>query len=540
MLCELGRAPLLRRRPVIPLGFREASRGSLETRRTGGEHVEQLLAIRGCNGCHGAEFSTLYIATYSTSCYSLTRPTPWIPRSSRVSRIACSASSPSSSASPASAPPRPRGRLPARRRMARPAPARARLQHGRADRGAGPSGGVGREPAGGRPADAAHLRPLRRAAAGPARRMDHARRSSRPFATASSTRAAPATTRARSSACSRPTRRCSTRTATPRSTCISSSRARRSAAATSSPTCCTRARSAPQADAVLVCDMSYYAPGWPAVYTALRGMCYAEISVRTLQRDLHSGTYGGVAPNALETLVRILSRTQGRRRRDPDPQAVQGGEGARRRPSSRAGRSCRSTRPQYLEQEVTGQGADRAQGVLGAGADLGASDLRDPRHQGRLRRRRRQDGDSRQGGGQGEPAAGARARARQGGQVARRRRWQGWRRGGPRSRSPCCTAAIRSRWTPPPGIRGAGPGVRGGHGAAGGARPGRRVDSDRAEARPGRRARCILTGIGLPDDGLHSPNEKLDLQQIWSGIRIFGRFLELFAEKGGAAEERVK
>jgi acetylornithine deacetylase/succinyl-diaminopimelate desuccinylase-like protein len=51
-----------------------------------------------------------------------------------------------------------------------------------------------------------------------------------------------------------------------------------------------------RADAALVCDMSYYAPGWPAVYTALRGLCYAEISVRTLERDLHSGTYGGVAP----------------------------------------------------------------------------------------------------------------------------------------------------------------------------------------------------------------------------------------------------
>ena len=61
-----------------------------------------------------------------------------------------------------------------------------------------------------------------------------------------------------------------------------------------------------QADAVLICDMSYYAPGIPAVYTALRVICYAEISVRTLQRDLHSGSYGGAAPNALETLVRIL------------------------------------------------------------------------------------------------------------------------------------------------------------------------------------------------------------------------------------------
>ena len=44
------------------------------------------------------------------------------------------------------------------------------------------------------------------------------------------------------------------------------------------------------------------------MYTALRGLCYAEISVRTLERDLHSGTYGGVAPNALETLVRILAK----------------------------------------------------------------------------------------------------------------------------------------------------------------------------------------------------------------------------------------
>ena len=45
-------------------------------------------------------------------------------------------------------------------------------------------------------------------------------------------------------------------------------------------------------------------------------------------------------------------------------------------------------------------------------------------------------------------------------------------------------------------------------------------------------APVVLTGIGLPDDGLHSPNEKLDLAQLWNGIRIFGRFFELFAEKG--------
>jgi len=46
----------------------------------------------------------------------------------------------------------------------------------------------------------------------------------------------------------------------------------------------------------------------------------------------------------------------------------------------------------------------------------------------------------------------------------------------------------------------------------------------------------ILTGIGLPDDGLHSPNEKLDLQQLWDGIEIFGRFFELLGEKGQAGQ----
>jgi acetylornithine deacetylase/succinyl-diaminopimelate desuccinylase-like protein len=44
-------------------------------------------------------------------------------------------------------------------------------------------------------------------------------------------------------------------------------------------------------------------------------------------------------------------------------------------------------------------------------------------------------------------------------------------------------------------------------------------------------APVILTGIGLPDDGLHSPNEKLDLDQLWNGIQIFGEFFELLATK---------
>jgi acetylornithine deacetylase/succinyl-diaminopimelate desuccinylase-like protein len=62
------------------------------------------------------------------------------------------------------------------------------------------------------------------------------------------------------------------------------------------------------ADAVLVADTAYYAPKWPAIETGLRGLCYAEISVRTSKTDLHSGLYGGAAPNAHEALVQLLSR----------------------------------------------------------------------------------------------------------------------------------------------------------------------------------------------------------------------------------------
>ncbi len=37
----------------------------------------------------------------------------------------------------------------------------------------------------------------------------------------------------------------------------------------------------------------------------------------------------------------------------------------------------------------------------------------------------------------------------------------------------------------------------------------------------------ILTGIGLPDDRLHAPNEKLELKQLWDGIEVFRTFYEL-------------
>ena len=43
-------------------------------------------------------------------------------------------------------------------------------------------------------------------------------------------------------------------------------------------------------------------------------------------------------------------------------------------------------------------------------------------------------------------------------------------------------------------------------------------------------APVLLTGIGLPDDGLHSPNEKVNVQQIVDGVQVFGKFFAKFAD----------
>jgi amidohydrolase len=45
-------------------------------------------------------------------------------------------------------------------------------------------------------------------------------------------------------------------------------------------------------------------------------------------------------------------------------------------------------------------------------------------------------------------------------------------------------------------------------------------------------APVLLTGIGLPDDRLHAPNEKVDLKQLWDGINVFRRFYELLGKAG--------
>ena len=65
-----------------------------------------------------------------------------------------------------------------------------------------------------------------------------------------------------------------------------------------------------KADVALVCDTEMYAAGLPTLNIGLRGLVYMEIESRGPARDLHSGLYGGAAPNAIFGLVELLSKAK--------------------------------------------------------------------------------------------------------------------------------------------------------------------------------------------------------------------------------------
>jgi acetylornithine deacetylase/succinyl-diaminopimelate desuccinylase-like protein len=285
-------------------------------------------------------------------------------------------------------------------------------------------------------------------------------------------------------------------------------------------------------DAVVVADMGYYAPGIPAVYTGLRGICYAEIHVRTLQRDLHSGTYGGVAPNAMETLVRLLTDLKSRSGRINVPKLYKAIE-APSKAERKAWKSLPFDEVKFLEEEVTGRAliglkqfsvlertwalpTFEIHGIRGGFTGEGAKTVIPAQATAKV--------SLRLVPGQTYEKVGkwlARAVKKHAPEYAEVE--VNLLHGGDPVRCDVthpafgildeAFEAVVGRRTVPVRAGGSIPVVpelqRGG-------------------------APVLLTGIGLPDDGLHSPNEKVNVQQIWDGIDVFGRFFRLFAERGSS------
>ncbi|MDA0987327.1 MAG: dipeptidase [Bacteroidetes bacterium] len=62
-----------------------------------------------------------------------------------------------------------------------------------------------------------------------------------------------------------------------------------------------------KADLVLISDSAMYAKGLPSICYGLRGLAYMEIEVVGPNRDLHSGSFGGAVHNPIQALSEIIA-----------------------------------------------------------------------------------------------------------------------------------------------------------------------------------------------------------------------------------------
>jgi acetylornithine deacetylase/succinyl-diaminopimelate desuccinylase-like protein len=283
-----------------------------------------------------------------------------------------------------------------------------------------------------------------------------------------------------------------------------------------------------EADAVLVSDMPYFAPGWPAVEAGLRGLCAAEITVRVLKGDLHSGLYGGAAPNAHETLVHLLAKLK-----TPDGKIhIPGLYQAVKRPGAaeRAGwkklpfherafqrdevgaRTLTGIKRYSVLERIWALPTFEIHGILGGFTGEGTKTVIPAVATAKVTLRLVPNQ---------KPAVVARQLTAAVKQLAPK-----WAHVSVKILHGADPVLVDITAPPFKLIEQAFREVEGR-----GVVPTRSGGSIPIVPALGKRgAPVVLAGVGLPDDRLHAPNEKIGVEQVFKGIRVFGRFLELMGQ----------
>ncbi len=161
-----------------------------------------------------------------------------------------------------------------------------------------------------------------------------------------------------------------------------------------------------KADVALISDTEMFAPELPSLCVGLRGMIYTEIEVRGARIDLHSGMYGGAAPNPFVALAQIIARLK-----DADGKIlIPGFYDKVTAPSAeelKAWKALPFDEEEYREAEVGSVALTGEPGYSVLERTWARPTLEVHGMPGGFVGDRREDGDSGEGGGEGEHAAGA-------------------------------------------------------------------------------------------------------------------------------------
>jgi acetylornithine deacetylase/succinyl-diaminopimelate desuccinylase-like protein len=281
-----------------------------------------------------------------------------------------------------------------------------------------------------------------------------------------------------------------------------------------------------KSDAAVICDTEMFAPELPSICVGLRGMVYAELHVEGANHDLHSGVYGGAAPNALQAVAEILTALKDRDGRILIPDFYD-----KVVPPSPKEREAWARLPfderEYMEKEMGARAlvgepgiplferlwarpTFEVHGIRGGFTGEGAKTVIPARAVAKISTRLVADQDPKESGEQLRKAVAAAC---------------------PRG----VTAELKSLHTAPPSL--VNPDNPFIHAAADAmtevfGKPTVYFRSGGSIPIVSTFEQClgipsVMMGFGLPDDNLHAPNEKLHLPNFYRGIEAVARYLDL-------------